>query len=100
METQLIIIKKVLGEFERENIQYCILRNYEFLFDDSFMPESLDTLVAVKDMHKVHEILVRLGFGKRKPQFSLKHQAYFTFVNLKPVTFDIQVGGVYWNDML
>ena len=100
METQRSVIRTILLEFERQNIRYCVLRNYEFLFDAAFLPESLDTVIAERDMQKAHQILLSLGFQKRRQQFSLQHQAYFTFVDLKPVTFDIQVGGVYWNDML
>ena len=94
------IIKFILTEFNAANIKYCVLRNYEFLLDNQEeQVGSLDTLIATKDMPMAHQILIRRGFIKRKPQFSLKHQAYFKLVNLQKVSFDIQVGGIYWNDM-
>ncbi len=91
--------KKVLTEFNCRGIQYCLLRNYEFLYDPSFPVEGLDIIISKSDMPKVDLILRELDFTKRKQQFSLAHKAYFKLVDLKMVSFDIQVGGVYWNDM-
>ncbi|MBI2125167.1 ATP/GTP-binding protein [Candidatus Woesearchaeota archaeon] len=91
--------KKVLTEFNARGIQYCLLRNYEFLYDDSFPIEGLDMVVSKPDLVRVGEVLHNFGFMKRKQQFSLMHKAYFKLVDLKQVSFDLQVGGVYWNDM-
>lgn len=97
---QIRCLRNVLEEFERQNVGYCVLRNYEFLYDERFEVESLDTVVALRDYHNVERILLQAGFMPRKQQFSLKHKAFFKLLDEEMVSFDIQVGGVYWNDML
>ena len=96
---QIDFIRKILNEFDENNIQYCILRNYEFLTGEPYPVESMDTVVAKSDLPKVDYILNKNGFIKRRQQFSLQHKAYFKLINLQKVSFDIQVGGVHWNDM-
>lgn len=96
---RLEVIKQIFEEFEKQDAKYCVLRNYEGLQGEEESIEGLDTVVAHQDFAKVDGILNRFGFTKRKQQFSMRHKAYFKLVNLKKVSFDIQVGGVYWNDM-
>lgn len=114
---RITFLRQVLEEFNREQVQYCVLRNYEFLLGAGSPKdiESLDTVIAKKDLAKVDQILTQFGFQKRKPQFSLQHKAYFRLINLpnnspnnslnnlqnnlQKVSFDLQVGGVYWNDL-
>lgn len=92
-------IKEVLNAFGKSGIKYCLLRNYEFLLDDKHQIESLDTIVSENDLPQMDIILKRCGFTRRTQQFSLKHKAYFKIMNTQKVSFDIQTGGVYWNDM-
>ncbi len=92
-------LKEILGEFNKQNIQYCILRNYEFLLGQPYPVESLDTVIAKKDLRRAESILFSYGFHKRKQQFSKKHKAYFKLIGLQKISFDVQVGGVYWNDL-
>jgi len=91
--------KEVFLDFDDHRVGYCILRNFEFLYDASFSWEGLDMTVRKDDFGKVHQILLRHGFIERKQQFSRRHRAYFKIVEGVKVSFDIQVGGVYWNDM-
>lgn len=100
MDKRIEFLKEVFSRFEEEEIQYCVLRNYEFLFDETVPIESLDTVIAEKDLHRAELVFKEMGFSRRKQQFSLKHKAYFKLINLKKVSFDVQVGGVYWNDMI
>ncbi len=93
-------IKIVLKEFDEQNINYCILRNYEFLLGNPMPIESLDTVVSKKDFRRADKILKDFDFIKRKQQFSLKHKAYFRLIDLQKVSFDIQIGGIHWNDMV
>jgi thymidylate kinase len=99
MIEQLHLIKEVFKQFNKEGIQYCVLRNYEFLLGSSDPLESLDTLVAEKDLRRAEVIFKNFGFSRRKQQFSLKHKAYFKYLPDGLVSFDVQVGGIYWNDM-
>src|SRR3989338_4439199 len=102
---RITFLKQVFEEFNREQVQYCVLRNYEFLLGAGTPKdiESLDTVIAKKDLAKVDRILTQFGFQKRKPQFSLQHKAYFKLINIQnnfhKVSFDLQVGGVHWNDI-
>lgn len=96
---QLESLREILQDFEKYNIQYCLLRNYEFLLDSSLPLESLDTVLDKNSLPKAHELFLKHGFMLRKPQFSLTHKAYFKIVNLQKISFDIQIGGVHWNDM-
>lgn len=93
------VLREVLEAFEKENSRYCLLRNYEFLLDKNIPPESLDTAIAKDDLPKVDSILRSFGFSQRTQQFSLVHKAYFRVLGLQKVSFDIQVGGIHWNDM-
>ena len=89
-----------LTAFNKASIKYCLLRNYEFLFNYSLNAESLDASISKESMSKAHEILIFQGFSERKQQFSLCHRSYFKIVELDKISFDIQIGGVYWNDLL
>lgn len=93
------VLREVLEAFEKENIRYCLLRNYEFLLDKTIPPESLDTAIAKEDLPTVDRILRSFGFSQRTQQFSLVHKAYFKVLGLQKVSFDMQVGGIHWNDM-
>lgn len=92
------VIKKILDRFSEENVRYCYLRNYEFLMGSGETPEG-NIVVDSRDMINVRKILRNSGFIERKQQFSLMHKSYFKLVGLEKISFDIQVGGVYWNDM-
>src|SRR3989338_4349514 len=92
-------LRSVLAAFEQENIRYCLLRNYEFLLDENLPPESLDTAIAKDNLPKADRILRHYGFEQRTQQFSLVHKAYFKVLGLQKASFDMQVGGVHWNDM-
>jgi len=61
--------------------------------------KSIDLFIATKDFPEADRILERYGFKKRKPQFSLKHKSYFLIDRGDTLSFDIQVGGIFWNDL-
>ena len=82
-------MKKVLKEFNKCEVRYCLLRNFESLSGE------LDIVIHKHDLSNVDSILVKHAFKKLPQQFSLKHIGYARGDD----TFDIQVDGVYWNDM-
>ena len=96
---QINFIREVLQEFDDNHINYCLLRNYQFLLGSLEPVESMDTVISKEDMPKANQILTNFNFIQRKQQFSLQHKAYFKIFNSKVLSFDIQVGGVHWNDM-
>lgn len=93
------LLREVLEAFAQEKISYCLLRNYEFLEEESQSPESLDMVVSREDFPRMEKVLREFHFHRRKQQFSLTHKAYFKFIGGEPVSFDVQVGGVHWNDL-
>src|SRR3990167_404918 len=99
LATPLDTFKEAFFAFEEQGIRYCVLRNFEFLSDPNYAWEGLDTTISKDDYEKARAILLQQGFTQRKPQFSLQHKAFFKLVNGIKVSFDLQVGGVYWNDM-
>ncbi len=95
-------IKKVLTEFNKNKVKYCILRNYEFLTDKKQKPGlDLDISIAIEDKSKAEQILSKYNFIKKPKQFSRKHQgySYFSKEELLKLGFDVQWNGVVWNDM-
>lgn len=99
MSQCLYILQSVLSAFQERNVQYCLLRNYEFLDDESLPVGSLDTVIARGDLPTAEHILKQHGFYRREQQFSLAHRAYFRLVGLQKISFDVQLDGVHWNDM-
>ena len=99
MNPQIIAVRELFSKLERNGVRYCVLRNYGFLLDEKIPWESLDISIAKDDFLKADAILGQEGFSRRKPQFSLRHRAYFKLIRDTIVSFDVQVGGVYWNDM-
>ena len=96
----LIILKNIFEEFNKHQIKYCVLRNYEFLLNSKLPIESLDTVIAKEDFRKAELIFRSNGFIRRKQQFSLAHKAYFKLgEKLERISFDVQIGGVHWNDL-
>jgi len=95
-------IKKVLFQFNNSNVKYLIIRNYEFIIDPKESPgNDLDIVVDSTDFKKAKNILINLGFIEAKQQFSLKHRGFRKYLSSikKTIGFDIQVGGIHWNDI-
>ncbi len=99
------IIRKVLESLNQAEIGYCVLRNYDFLISEekkvlAKSEKSIDMTVAKKDYDRFKEVMQSIGFRRRgKLSFSHAHKPFFTIVNGEIISFDVQVGGVYWNDI-
>ncbi len=97
------LIRVVLEKLEKQGIGYCVLRNYGFLLEERGVVEksekSVDMVVASSDFKRFCVVMHELGFLQRKNSFSLKHKAFFKIENLVPISFDVQIGGVHWNDI-
>jgi thymidylate kinase len=95
--------KEVLQEFNKQHISYCVLRNYEFLVNQSKEKGfDFDIVISKNDLPKAEKVFHQLNFLKSPKQFSLKHQGYGKYISKinKKIGFDVQKGGVYWNDMV
>ena len=99
MKPHITLIRDIVVQFDTVGVEYCLLRNYDFLVDEKTPKESLDIVISVKSFVEAQRIFLARGFVERRQQFSLRHRAFFKLVNLEMVSFDVQVGGVYWNDM-
>ncbi|MEK6970051.1 MAG: hypothetical protein AABW48_06515 [Nanoarchaeota archaeon] len=98
------VIKQVLTDLNNNKISYCVLRNYGFLLEKKATlaqsEKSVDLVLVNKDYIKFHQILLNHGFIKRKkPSYALKHIPYFRFEGIETISFDVQIGGVHWNDL-
>lgn len=96
------IVKKVLLEFEKNDVKYCVLRNYEWLLDEKQEPGfDFDVSIASEDKGRAEAVFRKHGFIKKPLQFSRKHQGYTVFCvdELRKMGFDVQWDGVVWNDM-
>ncbi len=91
--------KSVLQEFNKQNIGYAVLRNYEFLLENKYSdPGDFDVMISSEDFYKAEKIFYSFGFVKNSPQFSLKHRAFSRLVDGIRIGFDTQKGGIHWND--
>ena len=95
-------IKEILQVFNQNNIKYCVLRNYAFLLNQGDLGTDLDISVDDSNWNNAEEILLNQGFNKSSKNFSLKHQGFWKYFpeNKKTFSFDLQKGGIYWNDIV
>jgi len=94
----------IFTQMNEHRIEYVVLRNYDFLLQNRETlvqsEKSIDLAVSAPSLPLFEEEMRKLGFLRRQPQFSLKHVAYFRIDYPAIISFDVQVGGVYWNDMV
>ena len=88
-------MKNILKEFNRNGINYCIIRNYDFLYDMKNVPSEIDITICKRDIGRAVNILKMFGYKKRHWNFSEKHIMF----EKDNFVFDIQIDGIYWNDM-
>lgn len=97
------LVLDVLGQLDARNIDYVLLRNYNFLLEDRepqwASEKSVDMMIAQEDYGQFDQLLRARGFQQRRQQFAHSHKAYFLITAIKAVSFDVQVGGIHWNDL-
>ncbi|PIN73324.1 hypothetical protein COV20_03780 [Candidatus Woesearchaeota archaeon CG10_big_fil_rev_8_21_14_0_10_45_16] len=101
---RLQLLKDVFLALNEKGIRYVVLRNYDFLLEQrdpaKHSERSIDLSVHSKDYLLFHQVMETAGFTKRKtPQFSRKHVSYFRIDDREIISFDVQVGGIHWNDI-
>jgi len=87
-------MRSTLKKLNKAWVNYVVIRNYEFLNNNGKATE-LDMAIDKRDVVKVINLLKKGGYKKRHWNFSEKH----TMWEKDGFVFDIQVGGIYWNDM-
>lgn len=104
---RLKLIRDVLEECNRQQVHYCVLRNYGFLLEGRstlfHAEKSVDIAVAQADFPRWETIMRQFQFKPRDPHYTLSHRPYFRIepgaAGIEAVSFDLQVGGVHWNDL-
>ncbi len=90
------IIKIILEKFNSREVDYAIIRNYSFLFDDSEkVGKDLDIVVEETDLGTISEILTREGFSEQPISPYSNHKGYWKYLpnEGKLVKFHFHVGG-------
>ncbi len=102
--SQVKLIEGVLNKLNENKVNYCVLRDYDFLLDNSKQVVSLDILVSGNQKEIIDKLLINLGFRTRRGKYSLPskvQRAYFNLSDdLKKVSFTFHFGGIHWNDIL
>lgn len=93
------MIRKILIQFNKEKVSYCILRNYEFLIKKAKRPADIDILILEKDLNKIDKIMTSNRFIKHSPRYVKGHVIYSKYLNDEFLEFDFQVGSIAWNDI-
>ncbi|MBI2573120.1 hypothetical protein HYV86_04635 [Candidatus Woesearchaeota archaeon] len=96
------LVRGILEDWNKAGVCYCVLRNYEFLYDVSASRgNDLDLVVAAKDFSRATIVLEKYGFVAYPTQFSRQHKGYGIYIQSihEKFGFDIQIGGIHWNDM-
>lgn len=97
------IILSVLEDFNKNGIDYCILRNYEFLLEESEKQErDVDVLISGGDVERAFEILRKHGFLERRRGCTTNHLGCSRVVLKlgsveRRIGFDFHVGGLAYN---
>lgn len=90
------IIKGILKEFSSKDVDYAIIRNYSFLFEDSEkVGKDLDIVVEEVDLDSIMKILAKEGFSEQPISPYSNHKGYWKYLSneRKLVKFHFHVGG-------
>ncbi len=97
------LIFNLCEQLDNKNIGYVILRNYDFLIEGreprKTSEYSIDMMISQEDYTAFDLLMKENGFLQRRQQFSHAHKAYFMIDRFTVISFDVQVGGIHWNDM-
>jgi len=91
------IIRTVLRAFKGQNIDYAIMRNYDFLlYSTKQVGKDVDIVVKEHSEHKIHRIMKKLGFIKEPICRLSKHTGYALLVpeEQKLLKFHFHLGGI------
>lgn len=93
------MIKKILEQFNKEKVRYCILRNYEFLLGRGEVTADIDILIS--ELTRIDKIMTANGFIKHAPRYVKGHVIYSRYLvkENRFLEFDFQVGNIAWNDI-
>jgi len=90
-------VKKIVREFEKQKIEYAILRNYTQLINGKYFEfGDIDALVRSSDVNKIQKILFDNKYIKEKIFPGSKHEGYSKYIaeDRKLVSFHFHINGV------
>jgi thymidylate kinase len=96
---QLQIIKEVLDKFDRNEVDYCILRNYEGLISNNYLDKDIDILVSKKSYSQAARILRAEKFTLNKKISLGTQKLYCKYINGEFFIFDLKVGNLAYMDL-
>jgi len=95
------IVRAILEDFNKSGLDYCVLRNYEFLIDESKDVEGdIDILISSEDFNKIDGVMRSHGFFAGRYNNLTKHLGYFrlTLTNKgKNLAIDFHLDGLSFN---
>ena len=102
MQHQVVILRELIGEFDRQKINYCFLRNHDLLFGESHnSSDDFDILILGEQLPLIDKTLKKLGFFKGRDRGETKHVSYGKYVNLHvPIlALDFHVDDLSWYEV-
>ena len=102
IDDQRNILLQLAAEFDRQEINYCFLRNHSFLIDESQTSgDDVDILILEEQLPLIDKILKRFGFFKGRDRGETKHVSYGKYVNpqLPILALDFHVNDLSWYEV-
>lgn len=89
------ILKKLFENWNKNQVDYCILRNYDFLLKNKkyYEGKDIDILINKKSLKKAKSDLLKLGFLKLDLNFASNHEGY-VFFDERIVSVHLHIDGV------
>jgi len=91
-------IVEVLQMLDKDEIPYCLLRNYQFLLGGN-IGSDVDLAIRQKDRKRTRDILSQAGFYQTKNHSKRKHSFFKGFVGGGIVKLDVAWGGSEYNGL-
>ena len=99
---QSTILRKLVAEFDRQRVNHCFLRNYDFLSNESpDVDGDIDILVLSEQLSLIDNTLKELGFLRGRHRGESKHIFYGRYINQHtPVlALDFHVDDLSWYEV-
>ena len=95
-------VRALFATFALEGLHWCILRNHEFLAEDTpYVNTDLDILVSADEVSRFDRALRRSGFVRTRESTVSRHIGYAAFSSDVPriLAVDLHIGDPTWNDV-
>ena len=90
------LIKQIFEEFNKNKINYSIIRNYEFLVQNKeyYDGKDIDILVKKSDYKKLENLILKNNFFKIDLNYGTNHKAFVNTKNKQIISLHIHLGGI------